>query len=58
MSIMRKIIPILIWAVISLLAGAVGSYFFKLSFWLSSLIAGMALIVNGLIAEWEDRDKK
>ena len=55
---MRKIIPILIWAVISLLAGAVGSYFFKLSFWLSSLIAGMALIVNGLIAEWEDRDKK
>jgi hypothetical protein len=55
---MKKIIPILIWAAISLMAGAVGSYFFKLNFWFSSLIAGMALVVNGLIAEWEDRDKK
>lgn len=55
---MRKIIPIMIWVAISLLAGAVGSYFFELSFWLSSLIAGMALIINGLIAEWEDRDKR
>jgi hypothetical protein len=55
---MRKIIPILIWAAISLLAGAAGSYFFKLNFWWSSLIVGMALIVNGLIAEWEDRDRK
>jgi hypothetical protein len=55
MPVMKKIIPILIWAAISLLAGAVGSYFFNLSFWWASLIAGIALIVNGLIAEWEDR---
>jgi hypothetical protein len=54
----RKIIPAMIWAVISVSAGAAGSYFFKLKFWLTSLIAGMALIVNGLIVEWEDREKK
>lgn len=55
---MRKIIYILIWAVISLLAGAAGSCFFRLDFWWSSLMVGIALIVNGFIAEWEDRDKK
>jgi hypothetical protein len=55
---MGKIIPMLIWAAISLLGGAAGSYFCKLNFWLSSLIVGMSLIVNGLVAEWEDRDKK
>lgn len=45
----------LIWLAISLLAGVVGSYLFKVDFWIASLIAGLALIVNGLIAEWEDR---
>ncbi|WP_244072548.1 hypothetical protein [Nitrosomonas sp. PY1] len=52
---MRKIIHILIWLVISLLTGAMSNYFFHLDFWLSSFIAGIALIANGLIAEWEDR---
>jgi uncharacterized protein YqfA (UPF0365 family) len=55
---MRKIKHILIWVAISLLAGAVGSHFFNVEFWLSSLIAGVALIINGLIAEWEDRDRE
>lgn len=45
----------LIWLAISLLAGVVGSYVFELDLWIASLIAGFALIVNGLIAEWEDR---
>jgi hypothetical protein len=45
----------LIWLVISLLAGALGNYFFEVDFWIASLIAGLALIANGLIAEWEDR---
>ncbi len=54
---MRRITHFLIWAAISLLAGAAGSYFFKLDFWLSSLIVGAALMINGLIAEWEDRDR-
>lgn len=52
---MRRIIYVLVWIIISLVAGAVGSHFFNLDFWLSSLIAGIALIINGLIAEWEDR---
>jgi hypothetical protein len=55
---MRKTVHILIWLVIVLLVGTAGSYFFKLNFWWSSLIVGIALIVNGLIATWEDRDKK
>jgi hypothetical protein len=55
---MRRTTHILIWLVIALLAGAAGSYLFRLSFWWSSVIAGIALIVNGLIAEREDRDNK
>lgn len=42
---------------ISLIAGALGKYLFNLDFWLSALIAGVALVVNGLIADWEDRDR-
>lgn len=52
---MKRALYMLTWLVISLLAGAVGHYFFKVNFWIASLIAGLALIVNGLIAEWEDR---
>ncbi len=52
---MQRVLYTLIWLVISLLAGAVGNYLFKVNFWVASLIAGLALIANGLIAEWEDR---
>lgn len=52
---MRRVMYTLIWLVISLLAGVAGSYFFNMNFWVTSLIAGLSLIVNGLIAEWEDR---
>ena len=52
---MKRLLYILIWLVIALVAGAVGSYLFNVNFWVASLIAGLALIVNGLIAEWEDR---
>lgn len=52
---MKRMLYTLIWLVISLLAGAVGNYLFNVNFWVASLIAGIALIVNGLIAEWEDR---
>ena len=54
---MKPFFYILIWCLIVLLAGIVGRYFFHLDFWLSSLIAGLTLVVNGLIAEWEDRKK-
>jgi len=51
---MKNRLYILIWFAISLLAGLAGSYLFNINFWTASLIAGLALIVNGLIAEWED----
>ncbi|WP_426176381.1 hypothetical protein [Massilia sp. TWR1-2-2] len=53
--VMKRLLYILIWLVIALVAGAVGSYRFNVNFWVASLIAGFALIANGLIAEWEDR---
>jgi hypothetical protein len=52
---MKRLVYTLIWLAISLLVGTAGSYFFSLNFWAASLVAGVALIVNGLIAEWEDR---
>lgn len=57
MSVMRIIAHVSIWPAIALSAGAVGNYFFQLNFWWSSLIAGIALIANGLVAEWEGRSK-
>jgi hypothetical protein len=51
---MKRLLYAFAWLVISLLAGAVGSYLFNVSFWIASLIAGLALIANGLIADWED----
>jgi hypothetical protein len=47
----------MIWAIMSILAGALGKFFFKLDFFWASVIAGIALITNGFIAGWEDRDK-
>ena len=53
---MRKVTPVLTWLAIALLMGAAGSYFIKLNFWVSFLIAGIALIINGLVIEWEDHN--
>ena len=52
---MKRLVYTLIWLLISLLAGALGNYLFKVNFWVAALIAGLALIANGLVAEWEDR---
>lgn len=54
---MKKMKHVLIWAALSIMAGSAGHFFFSLNFWWSSLIAAVALIINGFIAEWEDRDK-
>ena len=48
---MRKKCRILIWVIIALLAGAAGRYLFSVDFWIASLLAGLALTINGLIAE-------
>lgn len=57
MSIVKCSPYIIVWFAIVLIAGAAGSYFFNLNFWLAAGIAACALIVNGLIAQWEDRDQ-
>lgn len=54
---MMKYLSYLIpWTVVSLLGGAAGHYFFKIDFWLASIIIGATMTINGLFAEWEDRD--
>lgn len=52
---MKKLLYTTIWLVILLLAGVVGNYLFEVNFWVASLIAGLTLMANGLIAEREDR---
>jgi hypothetical protein len=52
---MKRMLYTFIWLAISLLAGVLGNYLFNVDFWTASLIAGLALVANGLIAEWEDR---
>jgi hypothetical protein len=53
---MKRFLHIAIWALISLVLGAVGSYLFNLSFWLTTAIAAVALTINGVIAEIEDKN--
>ena len=52
---MKRLKIALVWLVIALVVGVAGGFLFQLNFWVSSLVAGAALVVNGLIAEWEDR---
>lgn len=40
---------------ISLIAGALGHYFFDLEFWSATLIVAVAIIANGFFALWEDK---
>lgn len=54
-TIKARLKPTLVWLAISLLAGASGSYFLGLGFWPTALIVGLALVANGLLADWEDR---
>jgi hypothetical protein len=44
-----------VWLAIVCSIGAGASYFLDISFWTAALIVGVALIANGLFAEWEDR---
>ena len=52
---MKRLVYSLIWLVISLLFGVLGNYVFKVNFWVAAFIAALAMIANGVIAEWEDR---
>jgi hypothetical protein len=52
---MRWLKYALAWLIIVVLLGAVGNYFFHIGFWTAAIIAGLALVANGLVAEWENR---
>lgn len=55
-SLMRWMANVLIWIAISACIGAIGAYFFNVDFWCSFAVVTVALIINGFIAEWEDRN--
>jgi hypothetical protein len=55
MDIKRRLLYIAIWLLICGLAGLVAARFFDLGFWLIIAITAGALILNGVIAEIEDR---
>jgi general stress protein CsbA len=47
----------LIWLTIVAVAGLIARYAFNASFWIGAAIAAFSLVVNGLVIEWEDRQK-
>ncbi len=55
MSIVTRLKYTLIWLAISLVIGAVAHFGFDQNFVVSAVMAGAALTLNGLLAEWEDR---
>lgn len=52
---MKRGTQVLVWLAISAMAGAGGSYFFGIDFWVATVLAAASLTLNGFIAEWEDR---
>jgi len=54
----RRLIFTAIWLSTSLVAGFAGHVLFKLNFGAASLIAALALTINGVVAEWEDRRER
>jgi hypothetical protein len=50
-----RLLYIVIWLLISGLAGIAAASFFGLNFWVTFAITGVALMLNGLVAEIEDR---
>lgn len=51
----RWVTNVLIWIGISAFIGGLGTFFLKIDFWYSSAGVAVALIINGFVAEWEDR---
>jgi hypothetical protein len=50
----QRIVGLLIWLAIVGALGAFARYALAINFWAAAIIAGVALIANGLFAEWED----
>lgn len=55
MKLKTRLFYIVIWLLISGLAGLAAASIFGLSFWVMFAITGVALMLNGLVAEIEDR---
>jgi len=45
------------WLIIALLAGGLGRLFIGSQFWVGAALAFFSSAVNGLVIEWEDRQK-
>jgi uncharacterized membrane protein len=45
----------LLWIAICVLAGAAARYLIGVGFWSATLIAAVALVAHGIVADWEDR---
>jgi hypothetical protein len=51
----NRLLYIVVWLLICVLVGSVAAYFFSLNFWVVFVITAAALILNGIVAEIEDR---
>jgi hypothetical protein len=55
MKVKRRLLYTVIWLLICSAAGLVAARFFNLNFWVTFAITAGALLLNGLVAEIEDR---
>jgi hypothetical protein len=55
MKLKKRLLYIVVWISICGLAGLVAAHFFGLSFWVTFSITAAALVLNGILAEIEDR---
>ena len=55
MAMKQRLLGLFIWIAIVAALGVFGSYALGIKFWVAAVIAGLALIANGLFAAWEDR---
>lgn len=47
----------IVFALICCVVGVVARYLLGMNFWIALGLAAASLLLNGLIAEWEDRKK-
>ena len=57
MNLKKRLFYVFVWLLICVLVGSVATYFFHLPFWVAFVITASALVLNGVIAEVEDRMK-
>ena len=55
MTTKKRLLYIAVWLAFCVAAGGIATSVFGLSFWITFAITAAAMVVNGLIAELEDR---